>query len=79
MLEVALTAFKTVLEMDANPEIGEQEFITALKCDKLLDKVSKTLESGGVSEQSDAYQTVVNFRELPKEDRDAVIKFLDAI
>ena len=33
----------------------------------------------GVSEQSDAYQTVVNFRELTKEDREAIIKFLDAI
>ena len=33
----------------------------------------------GVSEQSDAYATVVNFRKLSKADRDAVITFLDAI
>lgn len=53
MLEVAITAFKTVLEMDANPEIGEREFITALKCDTLLEKVAKTLEAGGVTDKSD--------------------------
>lgn len=33
----------------------------------------------GVNPASDAYSTVVKFRELPKEDRDAVIAFLDAI
>lgn len=33
----------------------------------------------GTSEQSDAYQTVVKFRELSKADRDAVIKFIDSI
>ncbi len=33
----------------------------------------------GVSEQSDAYETTVRFRALSKEDRDAVVKFLDAI
>ena len=54
MLEVAITAFKTVLEMDANPEIGEREFITALTCDKLLEKVKTTLSEGGVTDSSDA-------------------------
>lgn len=33
----------------------------------------------GTSEQSDAYQTVVEFRNLPKEDRDALVAFIDAI
>lgn len=33
----------------------------------------------GTSEQSDAYRTVTAFRALPKADRDAVVKFLDAI
>ena len=51
--------------------------------DRLHDcRARTTLEAimwHGVSEQSDAYQTVVNFRELTKEDREAVIKFLDAI
>ena len=51
--------------------------------DRLHDcRARTTLEAimwHGVSEQSDAYQTVVNFRELTKEDREAIIKFLDAI
>lgn len=33
----------------------------------------------GTSQQSDAYESVVKFRELNKADRDAVIAFLDAI
>lgn len=33
----------------------------------------------GTSTQSDAYETVVKFRQLSKEDRDAVVAFLDAI
>lgn len=51
--------------------------------DRLHDcRARTTLEAvmwHGVSQQSDAYQTVVKFRGLSKEDRDAVIKFLDAI
>ena len=33
----------------------------------------------GTSAESDAYETVVKFRELSKEDRDAIVKFLDSI
>ncbi len=33
----------------------------------------------GTSEQSDAYYTVEKFRELSKEDRDAIVKFIDSI
>lgn len=33
----------------------------------------------GTSEQSDAYYTVQKFRELSKEDREAVVKFIDSI
>jgi CxxC motif-containing protein (DUF1111 family) len=29
--------------------------------------------------QSDARHTIEQFRELPKEDRDAIVKFIDAI
>ena len=54
MLEVAIISFKAVLEMDANPEIPEQSFITALKTDKLISEVSETLKAGGVEDQSDA-------------------------
>lgn len=33
----------------------------------------------GTSTESDAYETVVKFRELSKEDRDAIVKFIDSI
>ena len=33
----------------------------------------------GYSEQSDAYECIKKFRELPKDDRDAVCAFVDAI
>ena len=33
----------------------------------------------GYSEKSDAYQSIVKFRQLPKADRDAICKFVDAI
>lgn len=51
--------------------------------DRLHDcRARTTLEAimwHGTSEQSDAYSTVTAFRALPKADRDAVVKFLDAI
>jgi CxxC motif-containing protein (DUF1111 family) len=51
--------------------------------DRLHDcRARTTLEAimwHGTSEESDAYRTVVKFRELSKADRDAVVKFLDSI
>lgn len=51
--------------------------------DRLHDNRARTtLEAimwHGYSPQSDAYETVVKFRSLPKKDRDAVIRFVDAI
>lgn len=51
--------------------------------DRLHDcRARTTLEAimwHGYSPQSDAYQTVVKFRALPKADRDAIIRFVDAI
>lgn len=51
--------------------------------DRLHDNRARTtLEAimwHGYSPQSDAYESVVNFRKLPKKDRDAVIRFVDAI
>lgn len=51
--------------------------------DRLHDcRARTTLEAimwHGTSTESDAYETVVKFRELSKEDRDAVVKFLDSI
>lgn len=48
MLEVAITAFKTVLAMDEDPTIPEVEFITALKANDLLEKVNKILQGASV-------------------------------
>ncbi len=50
MIEVAITAFKTVLEMDANPEIKPQKFITPMEVCKLLDMVKAKLKDGGIDE-----------------------------
>lgn len=51
--------------------------------DRLHDcRARTTLEAimwHGYSPQSDAYHTVVKFRVLPKADRDAIIRFVDAI
>lgn len=51
--------------------------------DRLHDcRARTTLEAimwHGYSPQSDAYRTVVKFRALPKADRDAIIRFVDAI
>lgn len=51
--------------------------------DRLHDNRARTtLEAimwHGYSPQSDAYESVVNFRKLSKKDRDAVIRFVDAI
>lgn len=51
--------------------------------DRLHDcRARTTLEAimwHGYSPQSDAYHTVVKFRALPKSDRDAIIRFVDAI
>lgn len=51
--------------------------------DRLHDcRARTTLEAimwHGYSPQSDAYHTVVKFRALPKDDRDAIIRFVDAI
>ena len=33
----------------------------------------------GYSKESDAYESVVKFYNLPKEDRDAVVKFIGSI
>ena len=48
MLEVAIAAFKKVLEMDADPTIPEEQFITALKANVLLEQVNNILTPAGV-------------------------------
>jgi len=54
MLEVAITAFKTVMEMDANPEIKEKAFVTAKKLSVVLEETKKTLQDSGITEDAEA-------------------------
>ena len=65
MLEVAITAFKKVLEMDADPTIPEVEFITALKTNDLLAKVNDLLGKANV-DKSDGEWIVSVLTKIPR-------------
>lgn len=54
MLEVAITAFKTVLEMDADPTIPERNFVTAKKLPAVVQSVKDRLAKGGIEEGAEA-------------------------
>ena len=54
MLEVAITAFKTVMEMDENPEIPEKSFVIPEKRSEILKKVKTTLFENGIEEEAEA-------------------------
>ncbi len=54
MLEVAISAFNAVLEMDADKAIPEKEFVIPQKRRDLLEKVSKTLQNHGIDESAEA-------------------------
>ena len=54
MLEVAITAFKKVLEMDADPSIPEQVFTIPLKRKDLLEKVKNKLSENGIDESAES-------------------------
>ena len=54
MLEVAITAFKKVVEMDADASIPEQEFIVPRKMEELFKEVKETLTKNGITEQAEA-------------------------
>lgn len=54
MLEVAITAFNAVLEMDENPEIPERKFVTAEKRKELVERVAKELKDAGIEERAEA-------------------------
>lgn len=60
MLEVAIAAFKTVLEMDGDDSIPTSTFITAMPVEKLVAEVENVLKNGGVDEKSDAEWIVCN-------------------
>lgn len=54
MLEVAIKAFKTVLEMDLDPSIKEVTFVTPKKRSVVLGEVTKKLLDGGIEERAEA-------------------------
>lgn len=54
MIEVAINSFNTVLKMDADPSIMTQKFVTAMACDKLLQKVKDILKEGEITDDADA-------------------------
>ncbi len=60
MLEVAIAAFKTVLEMDGDETIPTSTFITAMPVEKLVAELENVLKNGGVDEKSDAEWIVCN-------------------
>ena len=54
MIEVAIAAFNTVLEMDADESIKPRDFITSRRICDLLKDVKGVLSEGGVTDESDA-------------------------
>lgn len=54
MIEVALTSFKMVLAMDADPTIPEVEFVLPIKRKELLEKTVKELANNGIIENAEA-------------------------
>lgn len=54
MIEVAIVAFKSVLEMDNDQTIPEEEFVIAQKRSELLKKVKEKLAQNGIDEQAEA-------------------------
>lgn len=54
MLEVAIKAFNTVMLMDADPSIPEQEFVVPKKCLDLLLEVKSKLSENGIIEDAES-------------------------
>ncbi len=73
MLEVAITAFNAVLELDSNPNVKEVEFVVAKKRNLLVKEVAEKLNKHGIEEYAEAEWIVsltINCKrdELNKED-----------
>lgn len=54
MLEVAITAFNKVMEMDADPTIPAEKFLAAKKRRDVTEDVKKRLKAGGIEEEAEA-------------------------
>ncbi len=54
MLEVAICAFKTVMEMDADETIEEKTFVVPKKCKEVTESIKKKLKDSGITESAEA-------------------------
>lgn len=54
MLEVAITAFNKVMEMDADPTIPPQKFMSAKKRKDITEEVKRQLKAAGIDEDAEA-------------------------
>lgn len=54
MLEVAITAFKTVMEMDADESIPIKKFVIPKKRVELLEEIKTKLKNSGITEDAEA-------------------------
>lgn len=54
MLEVAIVAFKKVMEMDKDTSIPECDFVLPKKCNQLLKETKERLNQGGICEDAEA-------------------------
>lgn len=54
MLEVAITAFKTVMEMDADQSIPTRKFVVPKKRSEILSEVKEKLAENGITESAEA-------------------------
>ena len=54
MIEVAIKAFKTVIEMDVDPNIEEKQFVVAKKCSELVHEVKEILAQRGITETAES-------------------------
>ncbi len=73
MIEVAIVAFKSVIEMDNDKSLPEEEFVVPVKRNELLKKVAEKLSSNDIDERAEAEWIVslalgVKRSELYKED-----------
>lgn len=53
MLEVAITAFNTVIEMDENPDIPEKQFVVSKKLSVFLKETKDKLKKAGIEEEAE--------------------------
>ena len=54
VLEVAITAFNKVMEMDADPTIPPQKFMSAKKRKDITEEVKRQLKAAGIDEDAEA-------------------------